>query len=186
MKRTLGTQLRHLVDLLDGAVGAAYKDAGLNYRPRYTPVVRALMDLEPLTLGQVALMAGITQPAATQTVALMVKKGILSAESGQEDGRQKLIRLTARGRELLPKLTVCWQATAMAASNLDAELPFPLSQALDSALNALTLKSFGTRISEARATLTEDSSRADRPARVLEKKRQPNSSDGPHRKRSQG
>lgn len=183
MERTLGTQLRHLVDLLDGAVSAAYKDAGLTYRPRYTPVVRALMNLEPLTVGQVAEIAGITQPAATQTVALMIKKGILSAESGQEDGRQKLLRLTAKGRELLPKLTVCWQATAMASSNLDAELPFPLSQALDSAVNALTLKSFGTRINEARATLTEDASRADWPALV---KRKPNRSDGPHRKRTQG
>lgn len=181
MKQTLGTQLRHLVDLLDGAVSAAYQDAGLIYRPRYTPVVRALMDHEPLTVGQVAEIAGITQPAATQTVALMIKQGILCAESGREDGRKKLIRLTAKGRGMLPKLRVCWQATAMAASSLDAELPIPLSLALDSAVNALTLKSYGTRIREARAMLTENASRAGRPAPAAEKKRKPKSSAGTHR-----
>ena len=37
MKSTQGTQLRHLIELLDGAVGAAYEAAGLDYRPRYTP-----------------------------------------------------------------------------------------------------------------------------------------------------
>ena len=36
MKQGLGTQLRHLIELLDGAVQQAYVDAGLNYRPRYS------------------------------------------------------------------------------------------------------------------------------------------------------
>ena len=33
MKQGLGTQLRHLIELLDGAVQQAYADAGLDYRP---------------------------------------------------------------------------------------------------------------------------------------------------------
>ena len=140
------------------------------------------MDHDSLTIGQVAEIAGITQPAATQTVALMIKQGILSAKSGQEDGRQKLIRLTTKGRELLPKLTLCWQATAMAASSLDAELPFPLSRVLENAISALTLKSYGTRISEARAALTTDASMANRPTPALEMRR---NQDGPRPKKIQ-
>lgn len=163
MKQTLGTQLRHLIDLLDSAVSAAYKDAGLSYRPRYTPVVRALIDHDLLTIGQIAEIAGITQPAATQTVALMIKQGILSSKSGQEDGRQKLIRLTAKGRALLPNLALCWQATAMAQKSLEAELPGSLSQVLESAISALSRKSYGTRISEARAMLAADASKVNRP-----------------------
>jgi DNA-binding MarR family transcriptional regulator len=182
VKQTLGTQLRHLIDLLDGAVSAAYKDAGLVYRPRYTPIMRALIDHDSLTIGRVAEIAGITQPAATQTVALMIKQGILSAKFGREDGRQKLIRLTTKGRELLPKLTLCWQATAMAANSLDAELHFPLSQMLENAINALTRKSYGTRISEARATLVTDANKAKRPTPALELKRSP---EEPHPKRIQ-
>jgi MarR family transcriptional regulator, organic hydroperoxide resistance regulator len=156
MKQGLGTQLRHLIDLLDGAVSAAYKDAGLQYRPRYTPVVRALIDLEPLTVGQIAEVAGITQPAATQTVALMIKEDILSAEQGAEDGRQRLIRLSKRGRSLLPKLKVFWQATSLAANDLDADLPYPLSELLASAIDALGAKSFAARIGEARSKLAKD------------------------------
>jgi hypothetical protein len=50
VNQTLGTQLRHLIDMLDGAVAAGYHDLGLSYRPRYTPIVRALMSLEPRTI----------------------------------------------------------------------------------------------------------------------------------------
>ncbi|WNG36744.1 MarR family transcriptional regulator [Archangium violaceum] len=150
MRRGLGTQLRHLLELLDGAVAQAYEDAGLDYRPRYTPVMRVLQQHDSASIGQIAAAAGITQPAATQTVALMKKEGLVSVEPG-EDGRQRLVCLTRRGRDLLPGLEACWAATRAAADNLDAELPFPLSQCLADAIDALETKSFGERIREARA-----------------------------------
>ncbi|MDL2354032.1 MAG: MarR family transcriptional regulator [Pseudomonadota bacterium] len=149
MKRSLGTQLRHLIELLDGAVGAAYLEAGLAYRPRYTPVMRALMERQPVTIGHIASAAGITQPAATQTIALMIKEGIVMAESGPQDGRQRLIRLTEQGAALVPRLVICWQATAAAAASLEAQCH--LAQAIDCAIAALEQQSFGERIRQARA-----------------------------------
>ncbi len=156
MKPTHGTQLRHLIELLDGAVGDAYEAAGLNYRPRYTPVMRSLMANEPATIGFIAEAAGITQPAATQTVALMVKDGIVSVEASPTDARQKMIRLTQQGRDLIPQLKLCWQATALASASFEADLPFSLTEVLDSAIRALASKPFGERIREARAKLTDD------------------------------
>lgn len=153
MKATHGTQLRHLIELLDGAVSAAYEEAGLAYRPRYTPVMRALLAGEPATIGSIAEAAGITQPAATQTVALMIKDGLVSSQPGPEDARQKMISLTAKGRELLPALQQCWQATAKASNSLEADLPYSLSAVLDSAIAALAAKPFGARIREARTEL---------------------------------
>lgn len=157
MKRGLGTQLRHLIELLDGAVQAAYVEAGLNYRPRYTPVMRALVLQEPLTIGEIATRVGITQPAATQTVSLMVKEGLLETEAGKQDGRQKLVRLSPVGREMVPALQACWKATAAAAGSLDAELPYRLSQVLDDAIRALEVRPFGERIRAAR----QDSANSD-------------------------
>jgi hypothetical protein len=51
----------------------------------------------------------------------------------------------------LPQLQLCWQATRAAADSLDAQLPYPLSQALDDAIRSLEEKPFGVRIREARA-----------------------------------
>jgi MarR family transcriptional regulator, organic hydroperoxide resistance regulator len=149
--RGLGTQLRHLLEMLDGAVARVYEAEGLTYRPRFTPVMRALQQQEPLTIGQLARLAGITQPAATQTVALMVREGLVSTRPGATDARQRLVYLGEAGRALLPQLQRHWQATAGAAASLDAELPAPLSQVLESAIRALEAKPFEARIAHAQA-----------------------------------
>ena len=153
MKPGLGTQLRHLIELLDGAVEQAYVEAGLDYRPRYTPVMRVLAEQPSATIGELAAMAGLTQPAATQTVALMVKKGLLTVAAGGEDGRQRVVRLSASGAALLPRLRLCWQATKSAADSLDAELAFPLSDCLAQAIAVLETRSFGARIRDGRLRL---------------------------------
>ena len=149
MKQGLGTQLRHLIELLDGAVQQAYADAGLDYRPRYTPVMRVLAQQQSATIGQLAELAGITQPAATQTVALMKKEGLLLVAAGGEDSRQRVVRLSSQGEALLPHLQMCWQATKRAADSLDAELAFPLSTCLAQAITILEQRSFGERIRDA-------------------------------------
>ncbi|WP_426196073.1 MarR family winged helix-turn-helix transcriptional regulator [Massilia sp. DWR3-1-1] len=149
MKQGLGTQLRHLIDLLDGDVAAAYDEAGLAYRPRYTPVMRVLGEHGSASIGEVAAFAGITQPAATQTVALMRKEGLVAIVRGR-DARQRLVTLSAQGQALLPQLQVCWAATARAAASLDAELAFPLSQCLAEAIAALQATPYIERIRAAR------------------------------------
>lgn len=151
MKQGLGTQLRHLIELLDGAVEAAYVEADLpDYRPRYTPVMRVLSTRQQVTVGEIAELAGITQPAATQTVALMQKKGLLLVEPGAQDARQRIVSLSDKGQALLPRIQACWRATKMAADSLDAELDMPLSQCLAQAIDVLAKRPFGERIRSAR------------------------------------
>ena len=154
MKQTLGTQLRHLLELLDGAVADNYAGLGMGYRPRYTPVMRALIERKRCSVGEIAVAAGITQPAATQTVALMIGDRLIEA-TASDDGRKKLVQLSPQGRALLPKLEQAWRATARAAESLDDELPAPLSDVLNSAIAALGRKPFGARIQEASAKLHE-------------------------------
>lgn len=154
MKQGLGTQLRHLIDLLDGDVATAYQEAGLAYRPRYTPVMRVLGQHGSATIGDIAAYAGITQPAATQTVALMKKEGLVGIVTGA-DARQRLVTLSEQGRELLPQLQVCWAATARAAASLDGELAFPLSQCLADAIASLAKEPYIERIRAARSANKE-------------------------------
>lgn len=149
MKQGLGTQLRHLIELLDGAVQQAYAEAGLDYRPRYTPVMRVLAQQRSATIGQLAEIAGITQPAATQTVALMKKEGLLQVAASDDDGRQRVVRLSAKGEAMLPQLQACWKATKQAADSLDAQLAMPLSACLAQAIAVLGQRSFGERIRDA-------------------------------------
>lgn len=148
--RGLGTRLRHLLELLDGDVQSVYRDAGLpDYRPRYTPVMRALADGEA-TLTAIAAHAGSTHSAISQTVALMQRAGLVQLRSGV-DARERVAALTPAARRRLPKLQSLWADTAAAADALDAELPVSLAAAVEAAIVALERASFRARIAARRA-----------------------------------
>ena len=150
---TLGTQLRHLIELLDGAVEQSYRDEGLDYRPRFTPVMKALMEHDSLTINEISALAGITQPAATQTVSVMTKQGIVEVTAGQNDARKRAVRLSDLGKSLSSRVRECWQATAMAAQDLDEQLPVSLTETLACAIDALEQQPFINRINAAKQKL---------------------------------
>ena len=143
--RTLGTLLRHLIEHLDGAVEQTYKDAQLDYRPRYTPVLLALIAIGPASIKHLAAHAGLTHSAASQTVAQMLRVGLVEVERGA-DMRQQVVSLTKRATTMVPTLEQMWQVVNEAARDLDAELVFPLSQVVEDAILALERSPFRDRI----------------------------------------
>lgn len=142
---TLGTRLRHLLELLDGAVEQAYADAGLDYRPRYTPVVRALLALGDASIRTIAARAGVTHSAASQTVAQMAERGLVTLAPGR-DGRERIVALTPAARAMVPALERQWAATNAAAHALDDELAHSLLAVVDQAIAALERTPFAARI----------------------------------------
>lgn len=155
---TLGTLLRHLLEKLDGAVERSYVESGLDYRPRYTPIVRALIKSGPASIRAISQSAGITHSAVSQTVAQMVERGLLELEPGG-DARERIVALTPAGKAMVPKLQRHWQATNAAAEMLDRELSMPLADLLREAIDALDRDSFGHRIGKAAARQKRSSSK---------------------------
>ncbi len=155
---TLGTLLRHLIEKLDGAVEQSYVESGLAYRPRYTPVMRALIESGPASIRSISRSAGITHSAASQTVAQMVENGLVRLEQGS-DARERIVALTPAAKKMIPKLEQHWRATNDAARILDSELSMPLSDLLREAIDALDRASFGKRIDAAAAQHKRSKSR---------------------------
>jgi DNA-binding MarR family transcriptional regulator len=142
---SLGTELRRLIELLDGDVERRYEALGLNYRPRFTPVVRALEALGPSSIKAISRHSGLSHSAASQTVAQMAKDGLLSIGESQ-DGRERIAGPTSQLSAMIPALHTQWQATARAAHNLDKELSGSLLGIIGEAISALHHRSFGERI----------------------------------------
>lgn len=145
---SLGTLLRHLIELLDGGVQRVYEASGLTYRPRYTPVVRALIKLGPCSVKTISDHTQISHSAASQTVAQMAKDGLVVIANG-DDGRERIATMTSCLRQLLPALDGYWNATGAAARQLDEELSMPLSKIVLEAIIALEERSFEERIAHA-------------------------------------
>ena len=153
---TLGTLVRHLIELLDRDVEAAYADAGLAWRPRYTPVLRALMASGPSSIRLLSRHIGISHSAVSQTVSQMAKEGLVELRPGV-DARERIVALTAQTEAMIPGLRRQWAATNAAAAQLDAELSAPLSKVVGEAIDALTRRPFGERISQASKALVAKS-----------------------------
>lgn len=144
----LGTLLRHLLDLLDGDVQRCYDELGLDYRPRYTPVVVALLDHGPRSIQDIARTARITHSAASQTVAQMAGKGLVHVKPGH-DLRHRVVHVGRKLEQMLPALRRQWAAAAAAAAALDAELPTGLAEVANAAIEALERVPFKARMQAA-------------------------------------
>ena len=150
-----GTQLRHVLELLDGDVAKFDADLGLgDYRPRFSPVVRALVALGPSSIRDLARAISVTHSAASQTVAQMSRRGLVTLEAGA-DARQRIVRLTAKTEAMLPTIEAEWAVTEAAVRELEAELPFPLSEALAAILRAVERRSLRQRLGDTARACTD-------------------------------
>lgn len=144
----LGTLLRHLLELLDGDVQRVYDELGLDYRPRYTPVVVALIELGPSSIQDIARTARLTHSAASQTVAQMAEKGLVHVRPGR-DLRRRVVHVSRKLEQMLPTLRRQWADAAAAAAALDAELPTGLGEVAHGAIEALERVPFRARMQAA-------------------------------------
>ncbi len=149
----LNTRFRHVLELFDNEVAQVYTDLGLaDYRPRFSPVVRALVALGPSSIRDIAGAIGVTHSAASQTVAQMRGCGLVTLEPGA-DARQRIVHLTGRTRLLLPVIDAEWAATNAATAELDAELPASLGEVLAAILRAVQRRPMRERIGDAARAL---------------------------------
>lgn len=149
----LGTALRHVLEALDGDVAKVYADLGLpDYRPKFSPVVRALVSSGPTSIRDLAQTVRVTHSAASQTVAQMSRAGLVTLQPGS-DARQRIVHLTARTTSLLPVIDAEWAATSAAAADLNAELPVPLGEVLDAIIRAVQRRPMRERIADAARAL---------------------------------
>ncbi|GLK85374.1 MarR family winged helix-turn-helix transcriptional regulator [Ancylobacter defluvii] len=118
--KRLGEQLQSdtqaLLDALDPAVPSGQH-----------PFLAALDRLGPLTVGDLAQALGVSQPGVTRTVARLVERGLAEAKPGPEDQRQKIVSLTAAGRQLVETAKGdLWPRIDAAVAELCRDLPGPL------------------------------------------------------------
>jgi DNA-binding MarR family transcriptional regulator len=142
---TLGSLLRHLLELLDGDVERVYRMGGLDYRPRFTPVMRVVGEKGPASIREIAEQAGISHSAASQTVSEMVARKLVVTRTGA-DARERIVHFTPRGKALHPVLTTYWRATNAAAAELCDEVGADLPAVLERTIAALRARPFRERI----------------------------------------
>lgn len=147
----LGELLRYVNDLVELGAEEHYRTMRLNYRARYTPVLRAL-HAGAQTVTDITERTRLTQGAISQTVALLEGDGLI-ARHALDDGRKSAILLTAAGRTLVGKLERHWVATFAAIDKLEEDIGYPLRRVLEAAAEALEREGFSARVRAAKNEL---------------------------------
>lgn len=146
-KPGLGELLRYVGELVEQGGEERYRALNLDYRARYTPVMRALA-AGAETVTEIVARSHLTQGAISQSVSLMSKDGLIGQHS-LEDGRKNGIHLTDKGKKLLAKLEPHWEVIFLAIQTLERDIDHSLLEALQATARALEEKGFAERLREA-------------------------------------
>lgn len=139
--------LRLLLEAMDGEIASLYAERGVTgVRPRFTMPLIRLGRRGPMTIRQLADSLDVTHSAMSQTVGALRREGLVTSAPGYSDARTREVALTDRARELVPFLEAEWRATEQAVAELEAELPYAMSQVVRDIEAALARRSFHDRI----------------------------------------
>ncbi|WP_307834457.1 helix-turn-helix domain-containing protein [Paractinoplanes lichenicola] len=140
------SDLHALLAELDQDIAALYTEAGIEgMRTRFVGPLIALHRFGPMTIRQLAERRGVSHSAMSQTAAAMTKAGFTESAVGA-DARTRELGLSAPAREIMPFLVAEWRATEAAVRQLDAELPYSLTQVTADLRGLLETQPFAERL----------------------------------------
>jgi DNA-binding MarR family transcriptional regulator len=135
-----------LLSDMDDEIARVYADNGIeDLKPSWVLEIVRLHARGPMTIAELARSVGRTHSALSQKVAAMRAAGWLETSPGR-DARSKKVALTPKAERVAALLAAEWRATEAAVTELEAELPYPLTRVAEDIRAALSRKSFHARI----------------------------------------
>ncbi|MFC7220300.1 MarR family winged helix-turn-helix transcriptional regulator [Streptomyces polyrhachis] len=152
-QQSLWRPLRLLQAALDAEIARVYAARRIEgLKPSSVMELLRLHAHGPMTIKELAESVQLTHSAVSQKVAAMRAGGWVETVAG-EDARTRKVTLTGKARGVVGQLAAEWRATEAALAELEAEIPYPLSQVVADIEQALDRRSFHDRIA---AKLAED------------------------------
>jgi DNA-binding MarR family transcriptional regulator len=137
-----------LISDLDDEIARVYADNGIDdLKPAWVLEIIRLHVRGPMTIAELARSVGRTHSALSQKVAAMRAAGWLETTPGA-DARSKRVALTAKAERVATLLAAEWRATEETITEIESELPYPLTRVAGDIRAVLARKSFRDRITE--------------------------------------
>ncbi len=142
----LGSRLKRLSDgiMKDGV--KIYQNNNIDFEPKHFPIFYLLSKKKSLAIMEISETLGVSHPSVIQSVKEMEKKKLIHSHRDQEDGRKRLLSLTATGKSMIPLLQVVWEDVAAGIHELISSQENNLLEAISGIEKALTTKSLSDRV----------------------------------------
>ncbi len=137
----LSTRLQRLSEQLrkDGAL--LYKEYGIDFEPKWFPVIYTLYHKEVLSVVEIANEIGYTHPSTISLLKELEKQKLIRSKKDKVDERKRLLQLTQKGQELIEKMKPVWAVMTTVLSDI-ADNQNNLLQAINEAENKILRQSF--------------------------------------------
>lgn len=147
-RQSLWRPLRLLQASMDADIARVYSDGRVKgLKPSFVMELLRLHAEGPMTITELAESVGRTHSALSQKVAAMRAAGWVRTVAG-DDARSKKVTLTDSARGIVGRLAAEWRATEAAIADIEAEIPYPLTQVVADIEQALERRSFHDRVAE--------------------------------------
>ncbi|WP_428232500.1 MarR family winged helix-turn-helix transcriptional regulator [Flavobacterium sp.] len=137
----LSTRLQRLSEQLrkDGAL--FYKSYGIDFEPKWFPVIYTLYHKEVLSVVEIANEIGYTHPSTISLLKELEKQKLIRSKKDKVDERKRLIVLTPKGQELILKMQPVWDVMSKVLTEI-ADNQNNLLQAINEAESKIRNQSF--------------------------------------------
>lgn len=106
----LGSRLKRVSDYMMRETQIVYNSYNIDFDPYLFPVFKTISNYDGITNTELVEQLKFTQPAITQFVNKLNKKGLIKQLNDKVDKRKKIILLTNKGEHLKNKVKPIWQA----------------------------------------------------------------------------
>jgi N-acetylglutamate synthase-like GNAT family acetyltransferase/DNA-binding MarR family transcriptional regulator len=151
-KMALGSRLRRLSEKFTEDAAKIYALYDVTLDPKWFPVFYVLSKKEELSITEIAQFIGHSHPSVSQIVKEMTNKGLTTTAKGVLDARVSVVKLSQKGKQLIPKIENQYLDVNQAAEELLLEAQHDLWKAIEEIEFLLVRKDFYTRVKEKRKT----------------------------------
>jgi DNA-binding MarR family transcriptional regulator len=85
-----------------------YKFYDIDFEPRFFPLFYCLSQKGEVSIMELAENLNVSHPAVIQIAKDLEKKGLIISKKSAEDARKRNLKLSKKGKNLLPKLQKIW------------------------------------------------------------------------------
>ena len=140
----IATRLQRLSDQLrkDGLL--IYKANGIDFEPKWFPVIYTLHHKPLLSVVEIAAEIGYAHPSTISLLKELEKQKLIRSRKDKLDERKRLIVLTDKGKDLVLQMQPVWKKMEAALSAL-TDTKHNLMKAIEQADAGLRVQSFYER-----------------------------------------
>ncbi|MBB6273944.1 DNA-binding MarR family transcriptional regulator [Pedobacter cryoconitis] len=163
----ISTRLQRLSDQFrkDGLL--LYKAFGIEFEPKWFPVIYTLQFKSPLSILELASEIGYAHPSTISLLKELEQQKLISSLRDKTDERKRLIILTGKAWELIEKMKPVWEVMIKVLSEV-TQTENKLLQALNETEEQLRKKSFFERAQQLVETMKEQRSEKSSEAAEIE------------------